>query len=308
MSKGTPNVAASVRARLANITATTGDDYNLLLVRYGLERFLYRLGESKHKGSFVLKGALLFSLWGGTRHRATRDLDLLGFGDSEVAHLITVIKEVCQTPVTDDGIVFDPESVRGEEIRTIDEYGGVRINLRGNLGTAIVAVQIDIGFGDAMTPPPLEVSYPTLIEMPKPVIRVYSQETVIAEKTEAIVKLGMLNTRFKDYFDLYFLATRYSFDGPTLSQAMGATFSRRGTAVPATAPVGLTAQFGADTNKMTQWVAFCRKGRVPSPDRSLHQLTEFLALFLLPPLMHPSAGTTFNLHWPVGGPWVTGRL
>jgi predicted nucleotidyltransferase component of viral defense system len=302
MSKGSPNVAASVRARLANITATTGDDYNLLLVRYGLERFLYRLGESKHKGSFVLKGALLFSLWGGTRHRATRDLDLLGFGDSEVAHLITVIKEVCQTPVSDDGVVFDPESVRGEEIRTIDEYGGVRINLRGNLGTAIVAVQIDIGFGDAMTPPPLEVSYPTLIEMPKPVIRVYSQETVIAEKTEAIVKLGMLNTRFKDYFDLHFLATGYSFDGPTLAQAMTATFARRGTSIPAIAPVGLTETFSTDANKLTQWTAFLRRGRVPPPDRTFPELVAFLASFLLPPLVRPLS-TEFKQRWSAGGSW-----
>lgn len=304
MSKGPPNVAASVRARLANITATTGDDYNLLLVRYGLERFLYRLGESKYKGSFVLKGALLFSLWGGTRHRATRDLDLLGFGDSQVAHLVTTIKEVCQTPVSDDGIVFDPESVRGEEIRTIDEYGGVRINLRGNLGTAIVAVQIDIGFGDAMTPPPLEVSYPTLIEMPKPVIRVYSQETVIAEKTEAIVKLGMLNTRFKDYFDLHFLATGHSFDGQTLAQAMTATFARRGTSIPATAPVGLTETFSTDANKLTQWTAFLRRGRVPPPDRTFPELVAFLASFLLPPLVHPP-GTEFKQKWSAGGSWAT---
>lgn len=304
MSKGTPHVAASVRARLANVAAKTGDDYNLLLVRYGLERFLYRLGESKHKGSFVLKGAFLFSLWGGTNHRATRDLDLLGFGDGHVAHLVAVFKEVCQTPVTDDGILFDPESVRGEEIRTIDEYGGVRINLRGYLGTAVIAVQIDIGFGDAMTPPPLEASYPTLIEMPKPVIRVYSQETVIAEKTEAIVKLGMLNTRFKDYFDLHFLATRYSFEGPTLSKAMAATFSRRGTAVPTEAPVGLTETFSTDANKLTQWTAFLNRGRVPSPDKAFPELVAFLASFLLPPLI-PMANQDFEQKWPVGGPWTT---
>jgi len=302
MSKGTPNVAASVRARLANVAAKTGDDYNLLLVRYGLERFLYRLGESKHKDSFVLKGALLFSLWGGTSHRATRDLDLLGFGDSQVAHLVAVFKEVCQISVTDDGIAFDPESVRGEEIRTIDEYGGVRINLRGNLGTAIVAIQIDIGFGDAMTPPPLEASYPTLIEMPKPVIRVYSQETVIAEKAEAIVKLGMLNTRFKDYFDLHFLAIGYGFDGPTLAQAMAATFARRGTPIPDSAPVGLTETFSTDSNKLRQWAAFLRRGRVPPPNRAFPELVSFLAAFLLPPL---KAGEKFEQKWAAGGPWTS---
>lgn len=303
MSKGTPNVAASVRARLANISAKTGEDYNLLLVRYGLERFLYRLGESEHKSSFVLKGALLFSLWGGARHRATRDLDLLGFGDSEVDHLIAVFKEVSQTAVPDDGIVFDPDSVRGEEIRTTDEYGGVRINLRGHIATAVVAIQIDIGFGDAMTPSPLEAAYPTLIEMPKPVIRVYSQETVIAEKTEAIVKLGMLNTRFKDYFDLYFLATKYAFDGSTLAQAMAATFSRRGTSVPATTPVGLTETFSTDANKLTQWTAFLRRGRVPPPDKTFPELVAFLTRFLVPPLIRP-AETDFTQKWPAGGLWT----
>lgn len=298
------NVAASVRARLANVAANTGDDYNLLLVRYGLERLLYRLGQSEHRPSFVLKGALLFSLWGGTRFRATRDLDLLGFGDRAVAHLVSVFEDICRTPVSDDGVAFDPRSVRGDAIRTIDEYGGVRINLRGQLGTAIIAIQVDIGFGDAMTPPPQEASYPTLLEMPQPVIRVYSRETVIAEKTEAIAKLGMLNTRLKDYFDLHFLATRFDFDGATLSEAMKATFSRRGTPVPDEAPAGLTRQFSTDANKLIQWSAFLNRVRVPPPEKTFPELVAFLAEFLVPPLV-PTSRIGFGRKWLANGPWTT---
>jgi hypothetical protein len=252
------NIAASVKARLQNVAGKRGEDFNLLLLRYGIERLLFRLSQSPYAGRFLLKGAMLFVVWDDKTHRPTRDLDLLGFGPSEKAELTQVFQEVVAMPVVDDGIVFDPKSVQADEIREDNAYGGVRIRLMGKLGTAEVPVQIDVGAGDVVTPAPETATFPTLLDFPAPRVRTYPVYTVVAEKFEAMVKLGIANTRMKDFHDVWFLAHRFEFDGPTLRKAIEATFARRQTNLPQS-PEALTEAFANDPTKQAQWVAFLRR-------------------------------------------------
>lgn len=215
-------------------------DFNQVLVRFALERMLYRLTKSQHSDRFLLKGALLFTLWYDLPHRATRDADLLGFGASDLASVMQVFREVAAVAV-DDGIVFDPASVDVEAIRKEAGYGGVRVVIAGDLAGARCKTQIDVGFGDAVTPGPVNSVYPVLLEdLPAPQLRSYPTYTVVAEKLHAIVLLGMTNSRVKDYFDLSVLLQREAFDADLLAQAIKATFARRGTALPVEMPVGLT--------------------------------------------------------------------
>jgi hypothetical protein len=204
---------------------------------------LYRLSVSTHRETFILKGAMLFAVWEGSPHRPTQDLDLLGSGDRSLDRLMSVFQEICATLVEDDGWTFDPSTVEAEDIRTVAEYGGVRVRLTATLGGAVVRVQADIGFGDAVTPPATYASYPSLLGLSAPRLRTYPRETVVAEKLEAIVKLGMLNTRHKDYYDLRHLASRFDFEGGALVRAIAATFVRRRTPLAAEIPIGLTAAF-----------------------------------------------------------------
>lgn len=294
-----------MRARLLNLHERSGEDYNLLLVRYALERFLYRLGRSPHRGNFVLKGAMLFRLWGGSAYRATRDLDLLGFGPDAVDAVAAVMREVCALAVEDDGIVFDPASVRAEEIRTIDEYGGVRVSLSAKLGSAVVPVQVDVGFGDAVTPAPTDVRYPTLLDGAPPDIRAYPRETVIAEKLEAAVKLGLLNTRYKDYFDLRFIAEGFELDGTLLTQAVRNTFHRRGRPLPTTLPEGLADTFAQAPGKEAQWAAFCRRTRVPPPHPPLAEVVSAVREFLWPVLQAAANSASAPGRWKPPGPWMS---
>jgi len=243
------NLAASVHARLTQHRAKTGEEYNVLLVRFTLERLLYRLSRSSHREQFVLKGAMLFALWEPGLHRVTRDLDLLGFGEPTPERLTQIFSELCRVEVEADGVDFDPRSVTCEDIRAQDEYAGIRVKLRATVGKAIVPLQVDVGFGDALSVAPEEITFPVLLDMAAPKLRAYSRETVVAEKLEAIVKLGMLNSRFKDYFDLHYLAHKFSFEGDALAKSITATFERRGTAFPAGLPAGLTPMFSADPAK-----------------------------------------------------------
>lgn len=259
------NVAASVRARLLTRAKEQDMDYNLILTKYALERLLYRLSVSQWADAFLLKGALLFDLWFDQPHRPTRDMDLLGFGSSDMANLVTVFCTVCALP-HDDGIVFDPATVRAAEIRKEANYAGVRITLMGILDGARCAVQIDVGYGDAVTPEPESVSYPVLLSgMLAPQIRAYPRYTVVAEKYHAMVSLGMVNTRLKDYFDVWFLTQRAPLDPAVLLQAITATFARRGTPLPQSLPMGLSDMFAKDPSKQKQWAAFLHKNKLQAP-------------------------------------------
>jgi hypothetical protein len=253
------DLAASVRARLLNVAKVQGADFNQLLVRFALERILYRLSQSEHAGQFLLKGALLFTLWYDLPHRSTRDADLLGFGPSDLDSLIRTFRAIAGIAV-DDGIVFDPASVVAEEIRKEAGYAGARITINAELARARCKTQIDIGYGDAVTPGPVEATFPVLLaDLPAPRLRTYPVYTVIAEKLHAIALLGMVNSRMKDYFDLAVLLEREALDAETLARAIAATFIRRGMVVPVELPIGLTDSFADDASRQAIWQAFLRK-------------------------------------------------
>ena len=260
----TQDLAASIRARLLNLAKANNTDFNQLLVRYALERFLYRISQSKYSNQFLLKGALLFVIWYDMPHRPTRDADLLGFGDSNLKSLEETFRDISSMMV-DDGVVFDPDSVTVEEIRKEAGYSGARVVISANLAKARTKTQIDIGFGDVVTPNPIDATYPTLLDdMPPPILRVYPIYTVIAEKLHAIVLLGMTNTRLKDYFDLQVLLDREEIDIHILTEAISATFVRRGMPIQTELPIGLSDEFAKDPTRQKLWDAFLKKNDIKS--------------------------------------------
>ena len=258
----TKNNAASIRARLKNHADASKQDFNLTLNYYGLERLLYRLSISDYQQNFLLKGALLFALWYDVPHRPTRDADLLGFGADDIESVEAVFRDICNINA-DDGIAFDPRSVKGIVIRKDAGYGGIRIDLKATLDSARMALQIDIGFGDAVTPTPEYVRYPAMLsELPTATLRAYPKYTVVAEKFHAICILGMTNSRMKDYFDLSILVRDETLDPAMLKRAILATFERRQTPAPNSTPIGLSDTFSADARKKIQWRAFLRKNKL----------------------------------------------
>jgi predicted nucleotidyltransferase component of viral defense system len=291
------NLAASVHARLAQRRTSTGEDYNVLLVRFTLERLLYRLSRSSHREQFILKGAMLFALWEPALHRVTRDLDLLGFGHPTPERLTDIFRELCRLEVEADGADFDPRSVVCEDIRAQDEYAGIRVKLRATVGKAVVPLQVDVGFGDALPIAPEEITFPVMLGMAAPKLRAYSRETVVAEKLEAIVKLGMINSRFKDYFDLHYLAQKFPFAGDALAKSLAGTFARRGTAFPEKLPLGLTPMFGSDPAKIRGWQAFWRKTGPKGEMPPLASVIELLVEFLGPPLDAAGKGKSLVATW-----------
>lgn len=296
------NIAASVRARLLSLARERGEDFQLVLTRYANERLLYRLTQSSHAPRFVLKGAALFTVWTGELHRATRDLDLLGFGDSSQDNIRSVFTEVIALDVADDGVVFDRDSLLVGPIREDQEYGGIRIVLVARVTAASVRLQVDVGFGDAITPEAEVIEFPALLEFPAPRLRAYPRETVVAEKLEAMVKLGLANTRMKDFYDLALLPKMFTFDGETLVRAIRATFERRGTPLPTALPIALTPAFTGDPVKNTQWRAFLRKSGADT-GQDLPNVTAVIAEFLATPLAATRASGRFALRWSAGGPW-----
>lgn len=305
MSKSSPaNLAASVRQRLLNLSRDRGEDFNLVLTRYAIERFLFRLTKSPYVDRFVLKGATLFALWTGRAHRPTRDLDLLGYGDSSGKALAKLFKDICTMDVEPDGLDFDPNSVQVAEIREVQEYGGQRVKLVGMLGNARISLQIDIGFGDVVTPAPEEVDYPTLLAFPAPRIRAYPKESVIAEKLQAMVALGIANSRMRDFYDVWMMSRAFEFGGSLLARAIKATFERRGTEIPIATPLTLTAEFAGDPDKVRQWAAFLQRSGLGGGNVEFAWIIGDLRTFLISPLSAAASGVDFHDIWPAGGPWV----
>lgn len=303
MTKTPPkDIGASVRARLSRLARERGEDFQLVLTRYANERLLFRLASSTHAQRFVLKGAALFTLWTGKPHRATRDLDLLGFGDPGVHHVREVFAEVLALDVPDDGVRFDCESITVGLIREEQEYGGVRVELVARITNAQVRLQVDVGFGDVITPEASAVEFPPLLDFPAPKLRAYPRETVVAEKLEAMVQLGMANSRMKDFYDVAVLARDFDFEGELLVRAIRATFERRKTALPTTTPVALTPTFAEDATKKTQWAGFVRKAGV----RDVVSLSETIAAvraFVEAPLVSSANGHPAPATWRADGPW-----
>ena len=278
----TANLPASIHARLLNRARDSGEDFNQLLGRFATERFLFRLSSLPSREALWLKGAKLFDLWFDAPHRPTRDADFLGFGPMDAEVLRTTMREICGVRA-DDGMSFDAGSIAIEEIREDARYGGLRVRLVGTLGKARSTVQVDVGYGDAVTPGPEEAIYPTLLEdLPPPRLRVYPRATVVAEKLEAIVSLGMANSRMKDFYDLRALAQEGALDADLLADAIAATFGRRGTPLPEGLPLGLSDEFAQDEMKVTQWKAFLGKSRLEAPP--LVEVVDEVARFLEAPL------------------------
>lgn len=297
------NSAASVRDRLLSLARKRGENFQLLLTQYGLERLLYRLSQSNYRDRFILKGAMLFMVWSDQPHRPTRDVDFLGFGDSSEPSLQAIFQELCNIPVEDDGITLVPESVRVEAIRDESEYGGMRVKLFADLAGARISIHADIGFGDVVTPEAREIEYPTLLNTPTPRLRAYPRETVVAEKYQALVNLGMANSRMKDFYDIWVIARSFDFDGSILSEAVGNTFSRRRTPLPKQTPSGLSPEFYEDRQKNMQWNAFLKKGMLVATPLPLEDTCRFLETFLAPPTQALVCGEDFTSKWKPGGPW-----
>ena len=289
------NLSASILARLLTLAKQRGDDYSLLLNRFAMERLLARVSTSPYAERFLLKGALLFALWYDAPHRPTRDADLLGFGPDDEANLIATFRDIAAMDLG-DGIVFDPESVQAQAIREDNTYGGTRITLVSRIGSARCALQIDVGFGDAVTPGPQTVAYPTLLnDFKAPTLRVYPVYTVIAEKYQAMVMLGQANSRLKDFFDLAVIARRTELDGATLAAAITATFARRQTALPTGRPLALTKQFSEDAAKLRQWQAFLNKNRIAAA--SLGDTIALLDDLLWPPTQVAATNSQATAIW-----------
>jgi len=306
VNQGKPkNLAASIRQRLLSISRDRGEVFDLVLTLYALERFLYRIGKSEHADRFVLKGAMLFACWTGQAHRPTRDLDLLGYGDASADGLKTVFREVCQTKVEPDGLRFDAAEIRASEIREDQEYPGQRVELWAFLGRARIKVQVDVGFGDSVTPEAEEIDYPTLLDLPAPRIRAYPKETVVAEKLQAMVALGMFNSRMKDFYDIWIMSKRFPFDGPALTEAIRSTFARRRTEISAGTPTPLTDEFAGDADRAAQWRAFLtRSGLLANEGLGLREIIEELRRFLMGPVTAVAKEESFAMSWPAGGPWT----
>ncbi|WP_136067884.1 nucleotidyl transferase AbiEii/AbiGii toxin family protein [Modicisalibacter radicis] len=279
MAKEIKNIGASMRARLLKLSKANGQSFDLVLTRFTLERLLFRLSRSPHADRFVLKGAMLMMSWFDDPHRGTRDLDLLGFGDPSEDAMLATFRAILAQDV-EDGIAFDPDTLRVDRIRDELDYGGLRLRAIASVGGARVNLTIDIGFGDALEPGAEVVDFPVMLDLPAPRLRAYARETVIAEKFQAMVALGRANSRMKDFYDIWILSRSCGFDNDRLAQAIAATFARRKTAIPGETPEALTPAFAADEQKQRQWRAFIDDVAIyPGP---LAQVLEELAGFLMP--------------------------
>jgi predicted nucleotidyltransferase component of viral defense system len=297
---------ASIRGKLRNQARARGEDMLYVLSRYALERLLYRLGRSPYADQFVVKGAILFTLWRDRPYRPTRDLDLLGFGSEDANRIRRVFADLCALPLPvedPDGLLFQQDTVQVTSIRATQVYGGLRVALWCFLGETRIRVQVDIGFGDVVTPAAAYADFPSLIGLPSPHVRVYPPATVVAEKFEALVRLGAINSRVKDFYDLWTLAQERTFSGVVLGQAIRATFTRRDTPLPVSPPLALTEAFAADPAKLQLWQAFVSRGRLEPSALTLAATVELLSAFLMPPTQWLLAGESLDRQWAPGGPW-----
>jgi type I restriction enzyme S subunit len=301
------NVAASVHARLINRSRESGEDFQFLLQRYAAERFLYGLGVSSHRDRFVLKGAMLFALWGGSVYRATRDLDFTGYGDPSEEAVRQCFREICTQPVEDDGLAFDASTIRVEPILDEAEYNGVRVRFEARLGGARIPMQVDVGFGNAIEPAARDEEYPTLLDGPAPRIRAYPVEAVVAEKLHAIYRFGETNSRLKDFYDLYVLSEQFDFDAELLQRAVAATFERRATPIDSTLPAGLQPRFFADDARAGQWRAYLSRNGLPGAPADFQVISERLRAFLGPIWNGIANGSPANGTWRHGNGWRFGE-
>ena len=302
------DVAASIRARLYNKSKQSGVEFQLLLARYACERFLYRLGMSPVRDRCVLKGATLLAVWMEEPYRGTRDVDLLALGSNDETSVREIMTAICKVACPEDGLIFDLDSLRVSSIRPGQPYQGQRVKLVCHLGQARIPTQIDFGFGDVVTPSPQEAEMRTLIEgMPAPSLRVYPLVTSIAEKLDAMVRLGQRNSRMKDFHDVWAISESFAFDGAELREAIGNCFERRGTAWTSHTPAALTPAFYSDPGHDNLWEHYRReKAFLLPPPEAFTVIGERVLEFFAPILESIFADTRFEWHWPASGPWQKG--
>lgn len=297
-------MAASVHDRLLNRAREEGRRFDVLLQYYAMERFLFRLSKSKHAANYLLKGALLLYARSVAQSRMTRDIDLWGIGANTVSFLEEMVRDCMEVDVQDDGLRFDADSVSANEIAPEAAYQGVRVNFIAYLGTARISMQVDVGFGDAVTPAPIQLGYPTLLDHEAPQLSGYPLETVVSEKYQAMVYLGLLNSRMKDFFDIWFISSSFEFSGTEICAAIKATFDRRDTPIPDSFPEELIVEFAADAAKRAQWDSFLRKRGLDSLGLRLTEALDRAEKFLGPPTRSLAEGKTFASKWHSGGEWV----
>jgi hypothetical protein len=273
MARNIKDISASVHQRLLNKSKESSRTFNELLQHFAIERFIYRLSKSPYADKFILKGALMFSAWSGPGSRPTMDIDLLGRISNSLEVISATMKDVCGMDVETDGMSFNAETVATARIAEDAEYEGVRVRIQGGLGNARVSLQIDIGFGDVIVPAPGKVAYPALLDFPAPELNGYTMESTIAEKFQTMVKLGVLNSRMKDFYDIWMLAHTFDFMGETLAEAVEKTFENRNTPITTT-PTVFDPSFVMDRDKKVQWRGFCLSPRISLPLRSLRTLRE----------------------------------
>ncbi len=304
MTEPKSNMPASVRQRLKNVSASQSVPFQEILQRYAIERFLIRLTQSDHADKFVLKGAQMLVAWGSPRTRPTMDIDLLGYTDNDLANLQAIGRAVCSAPEPEsDGLTFDADTVKAIRIKEDADYEGVRVTFTARLGNARIPMQIDVGFNDIVTPAPEPVAYPSLLGMHEPQLRGYNRDTLIAEKVEAMIKLGEINSRMKDFFDIWALSRSFPFELQSLAAAIDATCRQRGTAV-AGLPAILHRDSPAAADKQTQWSAFLRKNRIEHTPDDFAEIAAAIANFLGMPIAAVTDATSAPVTtWTPPGPW-----
>lgn len=303
MAKSKQAIVDSVHQLLLNKARDSGRPFNEVLQYYAMEKFLLRMSKLPNAEDFVLKGALLLRATGISELRPTRDIDVLKYGSSAITDIEEIFRECCNTNIEGDGLEFNPNSVEGEEIREQEAYDGIRIKVRGKLGNARITIQIDLGFGDVITPEPLWIEYPTILDEDTPRIRAYTLESSIAEKYQAMVNLDMANSRMKDFYDIYFLSKRRLFRGLDLQKAIEQTFDRRGTDIPEKVPTALTKRFYEDDDKVQMWGAFIDKISDEQMPRELKEVVERIREFLWPITKAINNESDFTQTWTQQSEW-----
>ncbi len=291
------NIPASVKVRLLNIARDRNEIFTNLLIRYAMERFLYRLSISEYSDKLVLKGAALYSYWHGEPHRPTLDADFSSKKIISIKEAEKIVIHLCRVKVNDDGLNFIEETILTEDIREENEYQGIRIKFKTQLGQAVIPVQINIGFGDAIMTQPEKIEYPTLLDFPAPCLLAYSVEASLAEKIQIIFEKGIINSRMKDYYDIQFLISTFKIDGSKLQKALKKTFKRRKTLIPDTVPVGLSEEFIMDKQKNKQWEGFLNKIGIKESEISLENTVITLRDFIMPVIKSIVMKKAFNLKW-----------
>ena len=297
------NLPASVHQRLLNKAKDAGRTFNEMFQYYAMERFIYRLSKTPGGSKFVLKGALMFMVWRQPGLRPTMDIDLLGCLKNDIDSICNIMRNACELEVEPDGLTFEAASVAGARIAEDAEYEGVRVSFNGRLDNARVFLQIDIGFGDVVSPSAKMVDYPVILEFPAPRMRGYSRESVVAEKFHAMVKHGIINTRMKDFYDVRLLSKEFDFKGETLAVAMKKTFAARDTAFPPH-PMVFSDAFRKDRSKVVLWTAFLKKSHLSDAPQSFENVIADIELFLVPVIEALVNGSTFEKQWQAGGPWM----